>query len=128
MIPKDIQEQAKTDPLVAEILVLGGPYFYKEYQQIRQGRAEEMVRSRAKKAFWGAWVFGIIAASYIVMFLFGMRYSSPTADLIDTIIKTLMVGFYAGMVWVLIRNKNALQALAARIENGEFSKEAAIEA
>ena len=119
MIPKDIKEMAKHDELVAELLALGGPFFYKDYQRIRNGETAGVVRGRTKKALWAFVFFGLLWGTYLVLFL--LTTFKYEADLVTQLIRLLSLALYGGGAWVMYRNMRRLNSLTARIDAGEFS-------
>ncbi len=119
MIPADIKEMAKHDPLVAELLAIGGPFFYNDYQRMRSGDSEWVMRDRAKKARWAFVFFVILWGIYLTFFLITtFRYE---ADWIAQLLRLLSAGLYGGAAWLIFRNMRRLEEVIARIDAGEFS-------
>lgn len=121
MIPADIKEMAKHDDLVAEILAMKGPFFYAEYQQLRNGRAADVIKSRLKKATWGlilfAFVWGINLIQYLIMSNSAAHQRHPVSAGLDI----LGVVLWFGALLLVEYNRRKLKRLQARIDAGEFS-------
>jgi hypothetical protein len=121
MIPADIKEMAKHDDLVAEILAMGGPFFFKEYQMMRVGQTADVVRSRIKKATWALILFVAIWGLYIASSLWKMNVPYAYRNSISVGLGTLVLVLYVGSIILAEINRRRLRRLQARIDAGEFS-------
>ena len=121
MIPADIKEMAKHDPLVAEIVAMKGPFFYAEYQQLRNGQAEQLIRSRIKKATWGVIVFVFAWGFNLFQFLMMSNFSGYPRNQVSAGLDLLAVVLWFGPLVMVEYNRRKLKSLQARIDAGEFS-------
>ena len=110
---------AKHNDLVAELLAMGGPFFYNDYKLMRTGNVETMVRRRARKARWALIFFVVLWGSYLALFL--ISFVGFEDDLVSQLLQLLSIGLYGGAVWIVYRNFRILNLLVARIDAGEFS-------
>lgn len=121
MIPADIKEMAKHDELVAELLAMGGPFMYKEYKMMREGRSEEIVLKRTKRTK--------VAVPFLVTIWglqggFMIRDSFSIAESVDWIglgLGVATIGLIVGASWFLINQARRMVSLRNRILAGEFS-------
>lgn len=121
MIPADIKEMAKHDPLVAEIVAMKGPFFYAEYQQLRNGRAAEVIKSRLKKATMGLIAFVVFWGYHLVKFLVMSNSDVYYRDWLSTGLDIMMVLLWCVPIPVMEYNRRKLKRLQERIDAGEFS-------
>ena len=121
MIPADIKEMAKHDPLVAEIVAIGGPFFYADYQLMRTRRAAEVVSSRYRKATWALILFVVIWVLHVALRIFesqSLPFDSPP---LATALRSMGVVLWVGPIALAEYNRRKLKRLQARIDAGEFS-------
>ena len=119
MIPADIKEMAQNDELVAELLAMGGPLFFKEYQGIRRGDVEGVVRARSKKVWWALVFFVLLWGTYLALFL--ISFLENDSNLVSQLLRVLSIGLYGAAVWIVYYNHRRLNAIIARIDAAEFS-------
>lgn len=128
MIPKDIQERAKTDPLVAEILAMKQPLMYADFKRIREGNAAEIIMKRTRVTKWGLPIMSVVFGLQTAQVLWDSAFMASESGVIGILYAGALVGVMVGSVaWTYFENQK-LTHLRDRILNGEFSKEAAIEA
>lgn len=121
MIPKDIKEMAKHDELVAELLALGGPLFYADYQKMRAGQAADIVRSRIRKTKWAQVVFIVIWGIYLAVFLVESNSAPYTRSPFSVGLNIFSLLLYIGPIAIAAYGRRKLMRLQARIDAGEFS-------
>lgn len=121
MIPTDIKEMAKHDPLVAEILATGGPFFYADYQRLRNGEAEAVARSLNRKAGLAGGLFYVLVAIYSVLLVAGVVVADGVGNRVEFGIRVLSLLLYGGLAWTMLRKRKQLRELVKRVEAGEFS-------
>lgn len=120
MIPADIKEMAKHDPVVAELLAAGGPFLYKEWQQLRKGEARAMAYSRYRKARMGVWALSLISAAYFVA-LVALWISVVDKQPEEAVFRAFNGVMYLAFCGYLFTRMKQLRELVRRIDAGEFS-------
>ena len=120
MIPADIKEMAKHDPLVAELLAAGGPFLYKEWQLLRNGKARAMAYSRYRKARIGVWALSLVSAAYFVA-LVALWISWVDKHPGEAMLRAFNGMMYLAFCGYLFKRMRMLRELVRRIDAGEFS-------
>ena len=120
MIPADIKELAKHDPVVADLLAAGGPFLYREWQQIRNGEASVMARQRYQKARLGVWAFTLFSVAYFIGMIV-LFVQTAGRDVSDAVFRSVNGMMYLAFSGYLFKRMRALREIAHRIDAGEFS-------